>query len=112
MFFNHGRFIVNANFYVLFTNAESTIYLQIKKDEGLPEKICYRCSEKANISYVFKKLCESSDITLREISKQFELQRELFREEDQEIDIPKEIILEQNIIQSNNGIGKNNSKGY
>lgn len=69
--------------------------MQIEKDESLPEKICYRCSEQANISYLFRKLCESSDSTLRELSKQYELQGELFTEGNKDISIPKEISLEQ-----------------
>lgn len=67
--------------------------MQIEKDEGLPDKICYRCSEQANISYLFRKLCESSDSTLRELSKQYELQGDLFTEGNNDITIPKEISL-------------------
>lgn len=39
------------------------------------------------------------------MSKQYEIQREIFTEEDQDADIPKEISSEQNILHSNNQIG-------
>lgn len=64
----------------------------------MPETICLKCSEQANIAYLFRKLCESSDITLRELSKQYEASN----------DLPsKEISLEQNCLSRNNEIGKN-----
>lgn len=101
MFINYGRIL---NYLVLFDFADSTIYLQIEKDEGLPDKICYRCSEQANISYLFRKLCESSDSTLRELTKQYELQGELLTGRNKDIAIPKDISLEQNVLHQTNEI--------
>lgn len=73
----------------------------------MPEKICNKCSEQANIAYLFKNLCESSDTTLRELSKQFDYHRELFIEINKENVIPEEISLgERDLVSKNGSVGK------
>lgn len=43
------------------------LYLQISRDDGLPEKICKVCTEKAYSSFSFKNSIEQSDSTLRTV---------------------------------------------
>ncbi|KAJ8970677.1 hypothetical protein NQ317_012359, partial [Molorchus minor] len=38
----------------------------IMQGDGLPENICINCSRQTNTAYLFRKLCERSDATLRE----------------------------------------------
>lgn len=44
-----------------------TIFLQISQNDGLPDKICKECTEKAYLSYNFKASIEQSDATLRSV---------------------------------------------
>lgn len=39
--------------------------VQIRAGDGLPELICLACAEQANSLYLFKQLCEQSDVNLR-----------------------------------------------
>lgn len=71
----------------------------------LPDKICYKCSEKANIAYLFRKLCESSDSTLRELSKQFNLHRDFLTDGNKENAAPEEL-RQQNLYVKSKEIGK------
>lgn len=36
------------------------------RGDGLPENICLSCSQQVNTAYLFKRLCERSDLTLRD----------------------------------------------
>lgn len=36
------------------------------RGDGLPENICLNCCQQVNTAYLFRKLCERSDATLRE----------------------------------------------
>nr|CAH7720448.1 unnamed protein product [Callosobruchus chinensis] len=38
----------------------------ITKDDGYSQNICLKCFQLAKLSYLFRKLCEKSDATLRE----------------------------------------------
>lgn len=40
--------------------------LKLCINDGLPDQICKRCSHLVNLSYKFKKQCESSNVTLRQ----------------------------------------------
>ncbi|CAH2010007.1 unnamed protein product [Acanthoscelides obtectus] len=44
----------------------SCFAISITKDDGYPENICLKCFQLAKLSYLFRKLCEKSDATLRE----------------------------------------------
>lgn len=43
------------------------IQLQVQQNDGLPEKICKECTEKAFVCYNFKVTIENSDATLRSV---------------------------------------------
>lgn len=43
------------------------------QNDGLPEQICSKCVSKLHISFQFKKLCEKSDIKLRQCLRQTEM---------------------------------------
>ena len=58
--------------------------LQISQNDGLPEKICKDCSEKAFLSFNFKATIEQSDATLRSV---------LFKEHS---DVKKDAVFDEN----------------
>lgn len=41
------------------------LVLQVLKGDGLPEQVCIKCAQEMNRAFLFRKLCEKSDATLR-----------------------------------------------
>ena len=51
----------------LISNKLFPVILQISQNDGLPDKLCKECTEKAFLSYNFKASIEQSDATLRSV---------------------------------------------
>lgn len=44
------------------------------KGDGLPEQVCIQCAQEINRAFTFRKLCERSDVTLRDCLQNLILQ--------------------------------------
>lgn len=36
------------------------------KDDGMPQEVCFQCAQEISRAFVFRKMCEKSDSTLRQ----------------------------------------------
>lgn len=69
-----------------------TRLFQVSKGDGLPENVCLNCVHQMNSAFLFRKLCEKSDTTLRECAKSWlplPLEVEISKLKNQDSEVPK-----------------------